>query len=180
MKSINWDEVTANEAFENLPAGGYICGIRSVEDYPGKEFLKFEFDIASGEFKNYYRGIYDRTGKWLASYVKSYKDKALGFFKAMLEAFAASNDGFVINSNDEKRMKKKFIGLVLAYEEYEGNDKEGRPKIKQRVYVSDIKSVQDIKDGNYDVPALKKLEGSAAASPAKSTMNAVVEEDVPW
>ena len=55
MKKIDWNNVKENGS--QLPAGGYVCGITSVEDVPEKEYLKFEFDVAEGEYKNYYRAL---------------------------------------------------------------------------------------------------------------------------
>lgn len=152
MKAIDWTSVEEVKGFEKLPAGGYICGITAVEDVPEKEYLKFEFDIAEGEYKNRFRELYDAKGFWAAKFIKSYKEKALGFFKKMLTAFENSNKGFKFN-NDEKTLKRKLIGLVVGYEEYIGNDN----SIKERLIVTDFVSVDDIKAGNFTVPALKKL-----------------------
>lgn len=152
MKNINWNEVEEIKDSKQLPAGGYVCGITAVEDKPDKEYLYFEFDIAEGEFKNYYRGLYERRGFWGAHFIKSYKEKALGFFKKMLIAFESSNKGFVF-TNDEKTLKRKLIGLVIGYEEYIGNDN----TVKQRITVTDFLPVEDIRAGRFDVPALKKL-----------------------
>ena len=153
MQNINWNEVEEVKDFEKLPAGGYVCGITSVEDKPDKEYLYIEFDIAEGEYKNYYRKLYDNKGFWGAHFIKSYKEKARGFFKKMLTAFEKSNSGFKFD-NDEKKLKRKLIGLVIGYEEYVGND----DKIKQRVIVTDFLPVEDIRAGRFDIPALKRLD----------------------
>lgn len=154
MKHIDWDKVEEVKSFEKLPAGGYICGITAVEDVPDKEYLKFEFDIAEGEHKNEFRNLYEAKGFWAASFVKSYKDKARGFFKKMLTAFEKSNSGFKFN-DDEKVFKRKLIGLVVGYEEYTAND----GTVKQRLVVVAWLPVKDIKDGNFTVPKLKTLYG---------------------
>lgn len=183
MKTIDWNNVkAASGGFEKLPAGGYVCGITAVEDFESKEFLKFEFDIADGENKNYYRKIYEQNGKWVASFVKSYKDKALGYFKQMLECFEASNKGFEINSNDENRFKRKLIGLVLGYEEYETTDKNGNPVVREKLIVDRILPVADIKAGKFEIPELKKLKGSttAKASTTDKFVETDADEDVPW
>ncbi len=153
MQNINWNEVEEVKDFEKLPAGGYVCGITSVEDKPDKEYLYIEFDIAEGEFKNYYRNLYEKKDFWAAKFIKSYKEKARGFFKKMLTAFEKSNPGFKFD-NDEKKLKRKLIGLVLGYEEYVGND----DKIKERITVTDFLSVDDVRAGRFEVPKLKKLD----------------------
>lgn len=152
MKNINWNEVEEVKGFNKLPAGGYVCGITAVEDVPASEYLKIEFDIAEGEYKNYYRNLYDSKGFWAGRFIKSYKEKALGFFKKMLTAFEKSNSGFVFN-NDEKILKRKLIGLVIGYEQYVGND----DSVKERITVVDFLPVEDIRAGKFEVPALKTL-----------------------
>ncbi len=153
MKNINWNEVEEAKGFEKLPAGGYVCGITSVEDKPDKEYLYIEFDIAEGEFKNYYRNLYDNKGFWGAHFIKSYKEKALGFFKKMLTAFEKSNSGFKFD-NDEKKLKRKLIGLVIGYEQYVGND----GSVKECITVTDFLPIEDIRAGRYTVPELKRLD----------------------
>ena len=92
MKKIDWNNV--EEAKDGrLPAGGYICGITSVEDVANSEYLRFEYDIAEGEYKNYYRELSEHLNFWGGSFIKSYKEKALGFFKKMIVAFEKSNPG---------------------------------------------------------------------------------------
>ena len=152
MKNIDWNNVEETKGFDKLPAGGYVCGITSVEDKPNKEYLYFEFDIAEGEYKNYYRDLYETKGFWGAHFIKSYKEKALGFFKKMLTAFESSNKGFKFD-NDEKTLKRKYIGLVIGYEEYVGTDN----KVKERITVVDFLPVDDIRAGRFTIPLLKKL-----------------------
>lgn len=152
MKHIDWNSVEEAKGFEKLPAGGYICGITAVEDVPSKEYLKFEFDIAEGEHKNRFRNLYEAKGFWAANFIKSYKEKAQGFFKKMLTAFEKSNAGFKF-IDDEKTFKRKLIGLVLGYEEYTGAD----GSTKERLIVTDFLSVDEIRQGKFTVPELKRL-----------------------
>lgn len=183
MKTIDWNNVKAvSGGFEKLPAGGYVCGITAVEDQPEYNRLRFEFDIAEGEYKNWYRKIYEKNGKWIASFKKSYSDKALGYFKQMLECFAASNEDFEINSNDETRLKRKLVGLVLGYEEYETTDRDGKPVIREALRVESVLPTADIKAGKFEIPELKKLKGSTASAKASTTEKFVEndDEDVPW
>lgn len=177
MKHIDWNNVEEAKGFEKLPAGGYICGITAVEDVPDKEYLKFEFDIADGPHKNEFRALYDAKGFWGASFVKSYKEKARGFFKKMLTAFEQSNAGYKFN-DDEKTLKRKFIGLVVGYEEYTAND----GNIKQRLIVTDWLPVSDIKAGRFTVPKLKTLYGDEKGKDALAELKEIVDDadDLPF
>lgn len=170
MKKIDWNNVKENGS--QLPAGGYVCGITSVEDVPGKEYLKFEFDVAEGEYKNYYRALCESKGFWGGSFIKSYKEKALGFFKTMLVCFEKSNKGFSFDC-DEKVFKRKYIGLVLSEEEFVKKTGE----VGKRLYVSDFKSVDDIHKGNFKIMPLKTLSGSPAAPSSSSDFEEIVDDD---
>lgn len=163
MKNIDWNNVEAVESFKRLEAGGYICTITAVEDVEDREYLKLEYDIADGEFKGYYRDLYERKNFWGGSFIRSYKETARGFFKKFLNAVEESNPDYRFN-NDERTLRGKSIGLVLGYEEYVGNNGD----IKERVYVADILPIADITMKNYVVPKLKKLQGDSGSQPAPS------------
>ena len=178
MKNINWSNIEAAKPgeFNRLPAGGYICKITAVEDEPSKEYLKIEFDICDGEYKDYYRNLYESKKFWGGNFIKSYKEKALGFFKQMLECIEKSSKGFSADTfdGDERKLVGKFIGLVIGYEEYKGND----GKIKQRIFVDSFKTASEIKNGEFEIPALKTL---ASDSPKSSAIDAVEDDDdLPW
>lgn len=173
MKKFNWNEV--KEAGTFLPAGGYVCGITSVEDVPDKEYLMFKFDIAEGEYSNYYRSLNESKGFWGGSFVKSYKEKALSFFKSMIICFEKSNEGFKF-VDDEKTFKRKRIGLVLSEEEYEKKD----GSIGTRLYVSDFKTVDEIRNGEYKVAELKKLAGSSTSAYRDLPMIEDDDDDLPF
>ena len=155
----NYNTVQASSGeFARPTAGGYICKIMDVEDVPmnaqGKgDYLLIQYDIADGEFKGYYKEQFDRWGgNWNASFIRSYKEKALGMLKHFTNCIEQSNAGYEWDWN-EKGLIGKVVGLVLGEEEYKNNAGE----IKSKLVVSQIKTVEDIKNGNFKVPAPKKL-----------------------
>ena len=151
MRNIDWNKVEEAKEFEPLKEGGYVAVIKNAEDNPDKEYLRISYDIAEGEFKNYYENLYKAKQFWGGNFYRSYKDSAKGFFKAFLNAVKQSNVGFVFN-NDETNLRDKFVGIVLSKEEYVGND----GTIKTRLYVSTVTSVENIKKGKYSIKPLKK------------------------
>ena len=58
MKTIDFSQVDEAKDFELLPVGGYICKILRVEDHPDREYLRIEFDIVDGKYKDYFLNNY--------------------------------------------------------------------------------------------------------------------------
>lgn len=166
MKAIDLSRVESAEVRRQLPAGGYVCGITRVEDVPAREYLLVEFDIAEGEHKNHYRQQQEQRGFWGGKLYKSYKEKALPFFKAFVTAVERSNAGYVWD-NDEQSLKRKLVGLVLAEEEYRKTD--GRVGV--RLYAAQVTDADRIRCGDYTVPPCKRLDGEAMPlSPAAASV----------
>lgn len=167
MKAIDLTVVEEAKDYAKVTPGGYVCGITAVEDVPYSEelrkgdYLKIEYDIAEGELKNYYRDLYKAKAFWGGSFIKSYKESALPFFKGFMTAVENSNSGYKWN-NDEKTLLRKFVGLVLAEEEYKGND----GTVKTRLYVAAVHSADKIRKGEFEVPAIKRLNGTSNTSAA--------------
>lgn len=162
MKNIDLTNVEAQQSgkFERPQAGGYIIQLGAVVDEPVKEYLRISYDIAEGKFKGYYTDMYQRTGYDLPKFIRSYKEKALGFFKAFIDAVEASNPQYKWN-NDERTLSKLYVGCVLREEEYINRSGELKTILKPDVFLP----VSDIKSGRFEVKPCKKLsEGTGGAS----------------
>lgn len=167
MKQIeNFENVKAiSGEFARPTAGGYICHITHVKDVPYDEttkkgdYLKIEFDIVHGEFKRYYLDSSLRNGgQWWGNFIRSYKESAQGMFKHFINCVEESNAGYKWDWQ-EQRLEAKLIGLVLGEEEYRKND----GSIGTRLIVKDIKTVEQIMDGDFKVPTTKKLDKPVTA-----------------
>lgn len=165
----NFEAVQATSGEYMKPSiGGYICKIVDVEDVKldpntGKgKYLKIDYDIASGDFEDFYKEQFEKwganNGRWGASFMRSYKESAIGMFKHFIECIEKSNKGFAWDWN-EKGLVGKEIGLVLGEEEYKNNAGE----VKKRLYVYQVKTVDEIKKGDFKLPALKKLKETSSA-----------------
>lgn len=179
MKKLDLANVKEDEG-RRLVAGGYVCKYVTVKDYPDKEYLYMEYDIARGDYEGYYASLNESFGFWGGKCYRSYKEKALPMFKRMCSAVSKSNNGFVFDGDknaDEKTLEGKLVGIVLGEEEYVGND----GNLKTRLYVYKECPVDDIVNGKFKVPALKKLpEGSVNTdnTPTTDTGFMEVKEDV--
>ena len=175
MKAVDLSNIQEPQSeFKKVVPGGYVIGITRVEDHPDKEYLLIEYDIAEGELKNYYYDLNARMGFWGGSFVKSYKDKALGFFKQFIDAVIASNKGYKWD-NDERKLVRKLVGAVLQWETYTNRDGEQ----KEKLAVVQLLPADDIRKGNFTVPERKdtpRATTPAQAPAPASTMN--YSEDV--
>lgn len=159
MKNVNWETVQ-DEVRQPVP-GGYAAKITRVEDREDKEQLLIEWEFADGEFKGANKETMTVFGFWPYAFVQSYKDKALRFFKGFKTAVENSNPGFVFK-NDPQSLVGKFVGVVLGEEEYVSN----AGQVKTRLYVAEKRSGKAIREGDFKVPELKKLDPSKTSTPA--------------
>lgn len=168
MLGINMNNVDAAGNFEKPKAGGYVIIIRKVNNDKAKERLDIEYDFFEGPFKNYYYDLNERCGFWAGRFNKSYKQKALPFFKSFIEAVTASNpdhEGLVIGDYediDETKLNGKLVGMVVGEREYIGND--GVKKVALDNYNAQFITVHDIHEGNFTVPEFKALAEAPKSS----------------
>ena len=162
MKNVNWADVEENQEYKRLAPGGYVCGIVNVEDVEENEYLKVSYDVVVGDFKGYFKQLHEAKQFWGGTFIKSYKETALSFFKGFLTAIEKSNPNFTVNqfNNDLTKLKGKYIGLVLGEEEYVSKENE----LKTRLYVAQVHSVDKIKTNDFKVPELKRVEKAVEQS----------------
>ena len=170
MRKINnWENIKENNGFEKLPVGGYIVKILNVQDVADKEYLKVSFDITEGDKKGFFKKQYDEDTredkKWpnAGSFVRSYKSTAESMFKGFANAVENSNKGYTFDFN-EKSLVGKQVGIVVGLEEYVNQ----KGAVRERTYVSAVRSVDTIKKGDFKIPETKKLDPTKVASTAKS------------
>lgn len=143
MKKIeNWDNIEAKgmDDFKALPIGAYECKIvNAVENYneqSGKTTLKVMVDIASGEYKDYFKKRYDSNTaidrKWDNNATKflAFEGENTSFFKGFITIVENSNVGYKWSWEESTLRDKKLVG-VFQYEEYEKQD--GTRGIKVRL-----------------------------------------------
>lgn len=149
-------EAKTGGGFSDVEPGGYICRIVGVTDFPEKEYLRVDLDIAAGEYKDYYAELEARAGFWGCTMYWSYKEANLGFFKGNIEAVQQSDrHGWVFDGKDEKSLVGRLVGAVLGEEEYKAKSGEIKCSVKPRFLVP----IQKIMDHDYKVPKRKTYNG---------------------
>lgn len=184
---------TGGGEFKKMPAGGYVVQIQAVRtegddygrivNYPEeKQYIKLIYDIAEGEFAGKYSDEY-----WIGT-DKDYGHqiylswKNMGAFKGNVQAIEESNPGFDFMSAFNADQWSLFVGLkvgmVIGEEEYIAND----GSVKTRYTFPRLKSVQDIRDGKFRVPALKTLNQpiTTASSGQDDQVPADAYDDIPF
>lgn len=176
MRKIeNWEEIRDFSEIASLPVGPQPCKITNVEDVTAKSYLKVEFEIVSGPFKGWYTSLQERTGNWYGTLNRSYKDAALGFFKAFITAVEKSNPGYKWDWN-EKSLIGKYVVANYREEESVYNG-----ELQTRVRPFEFRSVQAYKDGEIKEPAKKTLTEAEKKllAPKTETMD-VIEDELPF
>lgn len=177
MKRIDMSNVESATDYKRLIPGGYVCKITGVKDVADKEYLEVEYDIAEGEFKDYYLSLSQSKQFWGGKTYKSYSDKGLPFFKAFIEAVEESNRGWIWNWN-ESVLRGCYVGFVLGEEEY--NKQDGT--VGKRLAVQKILPVDKIRKGEFTVPELKPLNKTTSYSslPSSGSLKPASDDDLPF
>ena len=145
MRNVNWGSVTATADggdFKRPAPGGYVARLVSLEDNDAKQYVEAVFDIAEGDFANYYSDDWGQSHPYAHHFFMSYKDTALGMLKGRLDMFT-----------------NRLVGINLQEEEYEYNG-----EVKTRLNVCQVVPVQDVRDGKVKPRDTKKLDGGGAPS----------------
>lgn len=138
MKKWNGYETTEVMGVKRkLPAGAYKCRIMAAEEkeYGWGSVLLISFDIAEGEYKNFYRAQYEKQTKdkkWKGVYRLTCptdsgdeKDERLKkAFKTFIHHIESSNEGYKWDWN-EASLIGKYFGGIFGEKEYEVDGNSG-------------------------------------------------------
>jgi len=167
-KYPGWENVEENGNFNSLKPGGYIAIIKNVADDANKECLKISYDIAEGEFKNYYMDLYRSQNFWGGNFFRSYKENAISFFKGFITAIEKSNPGYKWDWN-EQGLKGKKVGIVLQEEEYIPQQGKHAGEVRIRLIIQEVHTLEKIRKGEYTVKEKKILTQSQSVQAQQTT-----------
>jgi hypothetical protein len=164
----NWENVEAKgmEDFKALPIGAYECVIKEANIHKNeetqKESFKVSIDIASGEFKDYFKKRYDNSSfhpkKWDNNAIKylAFKGDNVSYFKGFITCVENSNPGYKWDWDESKLTGKKICG-VFQYEEYQKQDGSNAVKVR----LNKFRSIDKIKETNDNLnDSVRLLNGS--------------------
>ena len=179
MKPIRgYNAAQASGEFERLAPGGYVIKITGVQDEDQKQYLRIVYDIAEGPEAGRYQNE-DSEHEFIHSFVRSYKETALGMFKGFIRAIDESNgtefDKRIEKGFPEQELVGKLVGIVLGEEEYENN----RGEVKTGLKVRSVISAERVRKGDYKIPEPKKLTQATTGAPV-SGFTPISDADVPF
>ena len=179
--------------FVSLPPGGYVCHIVNAEilnSKAGNLMIVLFLDIAQGVYQGFFKIAtdnvkkFDLNKKWhntgiYRQLIFNSDRRVSPFFKGLLTCIENSNLSFhpnIINF-EASDLRGLLCGFVFASEEYEKRD----GSIAERVVIKFPKTVEDIRNGNFKIPATKKIEKTAApADQSDFGGTPVNDDDVPF
>ena len=195
MSLPTYNRNNRRKAFEQLPKGAYvvkILGAKIAQSTWGATQLVIQFDIAEGEYKDFYRHQYDRNSnedkKWPVDgvfYLEIPGDGSAEYVITNYDTFFAdledSNNGFVF-AGDEKTLKGKLIGAKMHIEQSEYNGKVyDHTRMKWTCIADDVRNGKAGRLPNDKLIAVSSGSNrSAADSYANSGFSSADDEELPF
>lgn len=148
-----------------IEPGGYVLRILGTEIDMKYNRLRLQVDIVEGPNQGYYTNLNAKHNFW-GLFANLYLDKDNAWkFANTVEALRASNADFQWDDdgeNDERKMVNMYVGGILQRKHYMGND--GQKKSKLQVYR--LVPVEDVRNGEFEIPEDKYDDGLAPAATA--------------
>ena len=190
MKAFNGLEIKKSvSTSEPLPAGGYVAKILNakVEEYSWGEKLVISFDIAEGEYKDFFSKQYNENTredkKWKGNFRLTVPNEGNQYFDSQKRTFGNaiwaiedSNSGYHWDWN-ESALKGKTVGVLFRNYEYDVDGRQG-----WSTECCTFVSVEDVRTGNFKHPKDKPLRNKTANNAIESNFSALdeVESELPF
>ena len=191
MKAFNGLEIKKSmSANEPLPAGGYVAKILNakVEEYSWGEVLVISFDIADGEYKDFFSKQYKENTredkKWKGNFRLTVPQESNQYFDSQKRTFGnaiwaieESNPGYHWDWN-EAALKGKMVGVLFRNFEWEMDDGRSGWSTECCTFVS----VEDVRTGNFKQPKDKPLKRKESYSSNQCSEMVEIDstEDLPF
>ena len=187
MKAFNGLEIKKSmSANEPLPAGGYVAKILNakVEEYSWGEVLVISFDIAEGEYKDFFSKQYKENTredkKWKGNFRLTVPQESNQYFDSQKRTFGnaiwaieESNPGYHWDWN-EATLKGKMVGVLFRNFEWSMDDGRSGWSTECCTFVS----VEDVRTGNFKHPKDKPLRNKVANNAHASNLTVLDDESL--
>ena len=186
MKAFNGLEIKKSvSASDPLPAGGYVAKILNakVEEYSWGEVLVISFDIAEGEYKDFFSKQYKENTredkKWKGNFRLTVPNEGNQYFESQKRTFGnaiwaieESNPSFRW-AWDENALKGKMVGVLFRNYEYDVDGRQG-----WSTECCTFVSVEDVRTGNFKHPKDKPLRNKVANNAPASNFTALDDDSL--
>lgn len=174
-----------------LPAGLYVCKVMQANETKTsteKPQIVILFDVAEGEYKDFYKAQYEaarrmdaKSAKWKGVHKQIMDGSSLPFFKGLMTSIERSNQGYIfpwgVEGNEKTLVGKKF-GAVMGREQFETRD--GGKAFATKIF--QVRSVDGLKDAKIPEDRLLPESGvptgyapAAANNPASAHPNGFMD-----
>jgi len=193
MKQYKGYERKEQVEFELLPKGAYVIKLLSVKEEESSNknsrYLKMAFDIAEGEYKDFYKKVFDNNTKedkkWpndAVLYITSPADNSeqwiIDNFNKFMTAVEDSNKDYHWNW-DENTLKNKLVGAKFCIEQSEFDG-----KVYDHTKAKWFIAAQKVRDGKYgklpNDKLIKSTTSTKSDSPANEGFQPVTDEEIPF
>lgn len=188
MKRFDVEIKRSGSAGDPLPAGGYVAKIMNAEvkEYTWGEVLVISFDIAEGEYKEFFAKQYrDNTNedkKWKGNFRLTVPQEGNRWYDSQKRSFGnciacieESNSGYHWNW-DEKSLLGKLVGVLFRNYEYDIDGRQG-----WSTECGTFVSVDDIRNGNFRQMKDRPLKNKPAETkPAAIEYEEIEDDDLPF
>ena len=191
MKAFNGLEIKKSVgASAPLPAGGYVAKILNakVEEYNWGEVLVISFDVADGEYKDFFSKQYRENTredkKWKGNFRLTVPNEGNQYFDSQKRTFGnaiwaieESNSGYHWDWNEDS-LKGKMVGVLFRNFEWEMDDGRSGWSTECCTFVS----VEDVRTGNFKQPKDKPLKRKESYSSNQFSEMVEIDstEDLPF
>lgn len=184
MKKFDVEIKRNSGSGEPLPAGGYVAKIMNAEvkEYSWGEVLVISFDIAEGEYKDFFANQYkantNEDKKWKGNFRITVPQESNAYFASQKRMFGnaiacieESNAGYHWNW-DETTLKNKLVGVLFRNFEWEMNGNTG-----WSTECCTLTSVDDIRNNKFKMPKDKPLKNKPATTTNTADFTEIDEAD---
>ena len=186
MKAFNGLEIKKSvNTREPLPAGGHVAKILNakVEEYTWGEKLVISFDIAEGEYKDFFRKQYNENTredkKWKGNFRLTVPQEGNQYFEGQKRTFGnaiwaieESNPGYKWDWV-EVALKGKMVGVLFRNFEWEMNGNSG-----WSTECCTFVSVEDVRNGNFKQPKDKPIRNKPVNNASVSNSTAPADDSM--